>query len=110
MNNGEWADIDNSLLSSLFNCNYHMKQGEHESSFERAKYLTSGFKYPAVVVAMMEERGCEYALLNESELIITYVLLQYVELSEVQFDHSLLPLDENGEPTTLYEFEPIGLW
>lgn len=95
------------LLNSPFNCCYRTKQGEYDYAFERAKYSTSGFKYPGVIVAIEDECGCEYALLNESELIITYVLLQFVELSEVQFDHSFLPLDENGEPTTLYEFEPV---
>lgn len=91
------------LLSSEFSCSYRTKQGESDYSFECAKYYASGYKYPAVIVAMVDGRGCEYALLDENEQRIIYILLQFIELSDVQFDYSHLPLDEKGGPTTLYE-------
>ena len=54
------------------------------------------FAYPAVVFDFEDGRMCEYALLNEAEHEVIYVLLQFINASQVGFDSRYLPTGRSG--------------
>lgn len=77
---------------------------------QKIHYNTEDFCQPAYVT-VFENDGCyEYALLDEDNLSITYIFLQWIKEKDIKFPDMYLPHDYNCVVSTERSFSIYNFW
>ena len=77
---------------------------------QKIHYDTDYFAYPAYVT-VFENDGCyEYALLDEDNVSIIYIFLQWTKEKDIKFPHLYLPKDYDCVVSTEQSFSIYNFW
>lgn len=63
----------------------------YEERLQKVLLDNQNYKFPAIVAVDSHNHCFEYALLDDDNLIIHYVFLQFIDEKDLQFDKDLLP-------------------
>ncbi len=80
---------------------------QYEGKKQKIEYKTKGFNYPAYVSIYNFDSEYEYALVDEKNLTISYIYLQYIDDKEIMFDKTEMPNDyrEGKDSFNIYAYQ-----